>query len=139
MVRSIRWKRVLPAAVLSEVVIIAILLAAITIYRRFIHPGLSEAELATLGQRAGYYVAPAAGAIVTFFTSLWAARPLATAQPLNGAMVGIVSSLLSSPFMISAPPSDQFMYVIAFVLRVATGYLGGVTAGKRSLTTANAL
>ena len=41
---------------------IGVLLLCITVYSRLLTPGLSDAEFQALGQRAGYYIAPTAGA-----------------------------------------------------------------------------
>lgn len=132
MLAGIRWKRVLIGAVLSEVGVIAILLAVIAAYGRVFAPGMTEAQFQTLGERAGYYVAPAAGTVTTFLIVLWVGRGLDSSYVANGVMVGAVSVLLTSPFLFMARPGDRAMYVAAFALRIAAGYLGGRVAHKRS-------
>ena len=131
MLSGIRWKRVLLAAVLSEVGVIAILLAAISVYSRLVAPGMSYAQYQELGQRVGYYVAPAAGAVTTFLMVLWVGRGLSSMYIANGVMVGVVSVMLTSGFAVMARPEDRLMYGVAFVLRIAAGYLGGWMAQQR--------
>ena len=131
MVSGIRWGRVVAAAVLSEVGVIAILLLVITIYSRAIAPGMSDAEYQTLGARAGYYVAPAAGFVTTVLMVLWLGRKLESRFIANGVMVGVVSVVITSAFFFMARPEDRLMYGVAFVLRLAAGYVGGLLAQKR--------
>ena len=52
----IRWGRVLVAAVLSEVAVVAILIVTITAYRFLVAPGRAAAEYDAFGELAGYYV-----------------------------------------------------------------------------------
>jgi len=129
--KEIRWKRVLLAAVLSEAGVIAALLAVITIYGRLFAPALTDAQSRELGERVGYYVAPTAGAITTFLLVLWVARQLDSAHVANGVMVGAVSVILTSGFLFMAKPEDRFMYIVAFGLRIAAGYAGGRVAERR--------
>ena len=84
MLIGIRWKRVILAAVLSEAGVIAVLLAAVAIYGSVIAPGLSDAESQRLGERVGYYVAPAAGAVTTFLMVLWLGRKLDSRYVAHG-------------------------------------------------------
>ena len=112
-----------------EVGVIAIVFAATTIYGR-LNPGCRCA--AQLGQRTGYYVAPAAGVLTTFLMVLWVGRRLESGYIANGVMVAVVSVILTSGFIFSARPEDRLMYVAAFVVRIVAGYLGGVRAQARS-------
>ena len=137
MVSGIRWTRVLAAAVLSEVGVVVILLVAITVYSRVIAPGMSDAEYQTLGERAGYYVAPTAGFVTTILAVLWAGRPLASSFVANGLAIGLVSVVITSPFFFMARPEDKLMYGVAFLLRLAAGYIGGALAQRRFARTAH--
>src|SRR5580658_6314557 len=67
----IRWGRVVAAAVLSEALVIAVLVATTTAYRFLIAPGRTAAEYDAFGELAGYYMAPAAAGFATFFGALW--------------------------------------------------------------------
>jgi hypothetical protein len=53
---------VLVAAVLSEAGVVAVLLIVIAFYGRVIAPGMSAVEKQSVGEPAGYYVAPTAQA-----------------------------------------------------------------------------
>jgi uncharacterized membrane protein len=59
-------------------------------------------------------------------------RRLNSSFAANGTLMGIVSVLLTVGFAMSAKPEDQLMYGVAFVLRIAAGYLGGLTSLKLS-------
>jgi hypothetical protein len=119
------------AAILSEVGVIAVLLAITTTYTFLIAPGLSDAEYEQFGELAGYYVAPTAGAIFTFLVVMWMARKLASGFIIHGVLVGVVSVLLTVGFVATARPEHRVMYLIAFALRIVAGYVGGRVAQRR--------
>ena len=139
MLSGIRWWRVLAAAVLSEIGVIAILLTVITVYSRVIAPGMSDADYQTLGERAGYYVAPTAGFVTTILAVLWAGRTLESSFLANGLAIGLVSVAITSPFFFMARPEDKLMYGVAFLLRLAAGYFGGLLAQRRSARPTSAI
>jgi hypothetical protein len=129
---NIRWGRVVLGAVLSEVAVILLLLGITQAYSIAIAPGLTQAQYSEFAQRAGYYVAPTAGAISTFLMALLLTRRLSSSFVANGTLMGIVGVLLTVGFAVSAKPEDRLMYGIAFILRIAAGYLGGLTSLKLS-------
>jgi hypothetical protein len=127
---TIHWIRVLVAGVLSEVGVIVALLASIALYRRFFAGAAQapEAGAPSLGERVGYYVAPAAGFVTTGLAALWAVRGLDTGVIANAVAVGVVSVLITSPFLLSARPEHRLMYCVAFALRLAAAYLAGIVS-----------
>jgi hypothetical protein len=129
---NIRWGRVLLGAVLSEAAVILLLLAITAVYSVAIAPGLTRAQYNEFAQLAGYYVAPTAGALSTFAMVLLLTRRLNSGFVANGTLIGILSVLLTLGFVVSAKPEHQLMYGIAFVLRIAAGYFGGLTTLKMS-------
>jgi hypothetical protein len=131
MLSGIRWIRVVAAAVLAEIGVIAVLLIVIVVYSRLIAPGMSDADYQTLGARAGYYVAPTAGFVTTILAVLWACRKLESRFVANGLMVGVVSVVITSPFFFTARAEDRVMYGVAFLLRLAGGYVGGMLAQRQ--------
>ena len=126
---GIRWGRVLAAAVLSEVAVIVILMVATAIYSLLGSPQTDPAR--DIGEIVGYYVAPPAGALATFLFVLWVARKLESKFILNGVAVGVLSVLLTVGFFAGARTEDRPMYLVAFALRIAAGYLGGWEAQRR--------
>src|SRR5580700_9753795 len=91
----IRWGRIAIAAVLSEVVVVAVVIVTTTAYRFLIAPGRTAAEYAAFSQLAGYYVAPAAAGLATFFGALWVCRKLTSAFLANGTLVGVAAVILT--------------------------------------------
>ena len=130
MVSTIHWIRVLVAGVLSEVGVIVVLLASIAIYKNFLARATPEPEAGapSLGERIGYYVAPAAGFVTTGLATLWAVHGLETGVIANAVAVGIVSVLITAPFLLSARPEHRLMYCIAFALRLVAATLAGVVS-----------
>jgi hypothetical protein len=129
MTSRIRWGRVLIAAVMSDVGVIAVLLAVIAVYALVVP--LTDAQSNALGEEVGYYVAPTAGLILTALSVLWAARRLTSAFVLHGVLVGVVATLLTVGFIFSARPDHRVMYVVSFGLKIAGGYAGGLAAQWR--------
>lgn len=129
----IRWGRIVIGAVMSEVGVIAALFAAIAVYT-WLNPSMSDVQSSTLGEEIGYYVAPGAGAVTTFLAALWVTRGVSSSIFAHGALVGILSVLLTVGFIASARPDHRVMYLIAFALRLVAGCLAGVIAERRSGT-----
>src|SRR5262245_61783114 len=122
---GLRWGRILVAAILSELAVIAILVVASVVYSFNVPPDRSKLAAQDVGELVGYYVAPPAGALTTFVFVLWVARKLESNFIINGVAVGVVSVLLTSGFLAGARAEDRPMYLVAFVLRIAGGCVGG--------------
>jgi hypothetical protein len=127
----IHWGRAIAAALLSELTVIAILLAVILTYRFLIAPGRSSAEYRQFGELAGYYVAPAASGFAIFLSVYWMARKLTANFVVNGALVGVVAVILTASFLFGAKPEDRPMYIASFSIRILAGYLGGLAMKAR--------
>ena len=120
------------AAVLSEVAVVAILIVTTTAYRFLVAPGRAAAEYDAFGELAGYYVAPAAAGLATFFGALWVGRKLTSAFVANGVLVGAVAVVLTGGLIFVAKLEDRLMYGVSFVLRILGGYVGGAVAQRMS-------
>src|SRR5262245_53512555 len=81
----ILWGRVILAAFLSEVGVIAALMAVIGVHR-LAAPGRTAAEYQQFSDLAGYYVAPAAAGLAAFAAALWAVRRLTSDFIANGTL-----------------------------------------------------
>ena len=127
----IRWGRVIIAALLSELGVIAVLMAITGVYILVAHKS-TMADIEQFGERAGYYVAPLISGLATFLGAQWATRKLAANFVLNGTLVGIVAVVLTAGMLAGAKPEDRLMYVVSFILRIAGGYLGGLASQTRS-------
>ena len=123
---AIRWKRVILAGFLSEIIVIAVIAAIYGTYTMVIAPGQPNAAYHEFAQNAGYFAAAPAAFLGSFLMAYWAVRKLESAIIANGVLVGIVGVLLSAGFIVGARPEDRMMYLASFVLRIAGGY----TAGK---------
>jgi hypothetical protein len=130
-VSGIRWKRVVLAAFLSEICVIMVLISITAVYGFAVAPGRTDEEYQRFSETAGYYVAPAAGALATFLLALWVATKVESRFIANGMLVGVVSVVLTAGFLVGARPEHRLMYLVAFALRIAAGYLGGYVAQTR--------
>jgi len=122
----IRWGRVLVAAILSEVLVVAVLIAITTTHRFLVAPGRTAAEYQAFSDLAGYYVAPAGAGVACFLGALWVGRKLTSAFTANGTLVGVVAVVLTGGLLFVAKPEDRLMYGVSYVLRIVGGYVGGV-------------
>jgi hypothetical protein len=120
------------AAVLSEIMVVAVVIVTMAAYRFLIAPGRTPAEYAAFGNLAGYYAAPAAAGLATFFGALWVGRKLTTAFLANGTLVGAAAVVLTGGLIFVAKPEDRFMYGVSFALRILGGYIGGAVAQRMS-------
>jgi hypothetical protein len=125
----IRWGRVIVAALFSELAVIAVLMAFTGVYILMTHK--TGADLQQFGAQVGYYLAPPASGLATFLSALWATRRLGENIVLTGTLVGVAAVLLTAGFLFGAKPEDRLMYIVSFAIRIAAGYLGGLTAQAR--------
>ena len=126
----IRWGRVVAAAVMSEVLVVAVLILITTAHRFLIAPGGTAAEYQAFSDLAGYYVAPAGAGLAVFAGALWVGRKLTSGFISNGTLVGVVAVLLTGGLFFVAKPEDRLMYGVSFVLRIVGGYVGGIAAQR---------
>lgn len=108
----------------------AFVIVTTTVYRFLIAPGRTAAEYEAFGELAGYYVAPTAAGLATFFGALWVCRKLTSAFVANGTLVGTVAVVLTGGLVFVAKPENRFMYAVSFALRILGGYIGGVVAQR---------
>src|SRR5262245_57499 len=118
---SIRWKRVIVAAVLSDVAVVAVISIVMAAYALLIVPGLTSAEYGELGQNVGYYIAAPAAALAVFLMAFWAVRKLESGFVGNGVAVGVIATFLTVWMIVGARPGDRWMYVASFILRIVAG------------------
>lgn len=128
----IYWGRIALAAVLSEVMVVAVLIATTTAYRFLVAPGRAAAEYDAFGELAGYYVAPITAGLATFLGAVWVGRKLTSGFVVNGTLVGAGAVVLTGGIIFVAKPEDRLMYGVSFVLRIVGGCLGGVVARRMS-------
>ena len=132
------WKRVIAAAILSEVGVFAALFASFGVYWLATGTTLHTILNSSRGEDISYYVAPPAAFLMTVLAVLWASRPLTSAFVRHGVLIGIVAVVMTFGFIFGARPEHSFMYVVSFGLRIAGGYVGGAIAQRRSAAPAHA-
>jgi hypothetical protein len=116
---SIQWGRVLLAAFLMEVVLIAI---AVPLF-------LSGAG------RTLVYVIPPLALIATFAVTVWLGRGIKTNFVLHGVLIGIVGTLMYIALTRAQP--EPWQYWLAHALKVVGGAAGGMVLARRRQTTPN--
>ena len=87
-----------------------------------------------LGQELLAYSAPAASFAATFVFGAWVARKARARFVVHGTLVGVAAALLY--VAISGGQSVPWAYIVAHVLKVLGGALGGLFAQKRASSAA---
>jgi hypothetical protein len=100
---SIRWRRVVLAAFLMELVLFAI---AVTL-------NLSGAG------RVNLYVIPPAALIATFAITVWLGRPIKSKYVLHGVLIGVIGTLMYIALTRGQP--EPWQYLVANGLKVVGG------------------
>ena len=110
---SIQWGRVLLAAFVMELVLIAI-----------------AAPLFKSGAgRVLVYVIPPAALIATFAITVWLGRKINSKFVLHGTLIGIVGTLMYIALTRAQP--EPWQYWVAHALKVVGGAAGGMVLARR--------
>jgi hypothetical protein len=110
---SIQWGRVVLAAFLMEVILIAV---AVPLF-------MSGAG------RVLVYVIPPAALIATFFITVWIGRGIHSKFVLHGALIGIVGTLMYVALTRAKP--EPWPYWAAHTLKIVGGAAGGMVLARR--------
>jgi hypothetical protein len=110
---SIQWGRVLLAAFVMELILIAI---AIPLF-------LSGAG------RVLVYVIPPAAFIATFAVTVWLGRKIKSNLVLHGVLIGVVGTLMYIALTRAQP--EPWQYWLAHALKVLGGAAGGMVLARR--------
>src|SRR6266478_3277439 len=114
---SIQWGRVLLAAFLMEVVLIAI---AVPLF------------LGGAG-RALVYVIPPLAFITTYAITVWLGRGIKTNFVLHGVLIGVVGTLMYIALTRAQP--EPWQYWLAHALKVVGGVAAGMLLARRQTAT----
>jgi hypothetical protein len=110
---SIQWGRVVLAAFLMEVALIAI----------------AVPHFMSGAGRVLVYVIPPAALIATFIITVWIGRGIHSKFVLHGVLIGIVGTLMYIGLTRAQPESWQ--YWVAHALKVVGGATGGMVLARR--------
>jgi hypothetical protein len=124
----IHWGRILVAAFLSEVVVIAIYLLL-----RIATTLAGVPDIAKPMTTLDYIDAMVSSFVMVFLFTLWLGKRIESRFVLHGALVGIVAALLFTILWTTTTPSlaQPAPYVVAHVLKVLGGIAGGLVVERR--------
>ena len=125
-----QWKRVIAAAIMSEVGVFVALFASFGVYM-LLTQTTADTLFNSRGEEISYYIAPSAGFVMTALATLWATRTLTSEFIRHGVLIGLMAVLFTFWFILGARPEHRLMYVVSFCLRIAGGFAGGVIAQRR--------
>ncbi|SRR5579871_557668 len=110
---KIRWGWIVLGGLIAEVaLIIAIVPAGMRLGETFLH-----------------YTAPPGSLITCFLAAWWICRRIESRFVLHGTLVGVVAALIYIALTRAQP--EPLAYIIAHVLKLAGGALGGFVAQRR--------
>jgi hypothetical protein len=118
---SIQWGRILLAAFLMEIVLLAI---AIPLNLK----GLEHVAL---------YAVPPAALIVTFAITIWLGRGIASKLVLHGALIGVIGTLMYVGMTRGRP--EPWQYLVANAFKIIGGAGGGMFLAQRRQPTNSSL
>jgi hypothetical protein len=118
---SIQWGRIVLAAFLMELVLIAI---AVPLTLSGEGPALN-------------YVVPPASFVATFAITVWLGRRFTSRPILHGVLIGLAGALIYVALTRGAP--EPWPYLLAHALKIAGGAAGGAVLAGRPATTHAAL
>jgi hypothetical protein len=113
---SIQWGRVVLAAFLMEVVLIAI---AVPLFMS----GSGDVLV---------YVIPPAALVATFIITMWIGRGIHSKFVLHGVLIGIVGTLMYVALTRAKP--EPWQYWAAHALKIIGGAAAGVVVDRRQIT-----
>lgn len=122
---SLRWGRILIAAVLGEIAAIVLLIVLVAVLGPK-EPAAARAYAESLGELVG----PIGGALASFLGGWWAARGLTARHVLQGALVGIVMAAIDIALLVAGGAPFRLLFVGSNLGRILMGILGGWVAGR---------
>lgn len=95
------------------------------------HRQPDHALLSQLVGQVSPWVRPALAALLTFGAAFWVTRTVAREMQLQGGLVGLVTALSLLVTALVFGGVLNLIGAVGFVLKVATGWLGGVLGSRR--------
>ena len=120
---TIRWLRLVIAAVVAEIIPIVLLVALVAIFG----PG-DAAEAEAYAARLGRWVGPIGGGLATFLLAFWVVRPLAAGHVLHGFLLGVLVAVIDAGLLVGGSTVFEWLFVISGAGRIVAGTLGGYLA-----------
>lgn len=126
--RNIHWGRVVAAAFLSEVAVLAIFFTLLLAAKLAGKPAIAS-PMSTLD----YIDALVSSFVMVFLFTLWVGKRIESGFILHGALIGIVATLLFTVLWVSTTPawSQPPLYMLAHALKVLGGIAGGLVVARR--------
>jgi putative membrane protein (TIGR04086 family) len=139
---SLRWGRILLAGALAPLLSFVLVTLIVTVYAAslaFQARGQPDSTLINqFAAQVAPWATPALTALLTLLGGLWVGRAVPSRAPLHGLLVGVVAALLSLLLSLFGARGVQVTTLLACVVIVAAGWVGGLIASRAGRTTASA-
>jgi hypothetical protein len=124
---KIRWGRIIVGAVAVEAGAILLLVLVVALF------GPNEARAAeAYAEKAGAWVGPIGGAILSFLMAFWIARRLSDGQLAHGALLGLFVALVDVALLVAMRAPFAWLFVASDAGKIIAGVLGGFAAARSS-------
>jgi hypothetical protein len=123
--RSDRWLRAFAYGLLAEAATIVTIIIVVVAYKRWVAPGLSDAQYALFGERAGGVLGLIAGTIYTFLFARSLMPRLSERFVEHGLVVAAAAVAFSVGGSLAGHHGVPNAYILASALKLAAGALAG--------------
>ncbi|HEY0529477.1 MAG TPA: hypothetical protein VGD02_11650 [Gemmatimonadaceae bacterium] len=123
--RSDRWLRAFAYGLLAEAATIVTIIVVVVVYKKWVAPGLSDAQYASFGERVGGVLGLVAGTIYTFLFARSLMPRLSGRFVEHGLVVAAAAVAFSLGGSLAGHHGVPNAYILASALKLAAGALAG--------------
>src|SRR5262245_17778353 len=138
----IRWGRILLVGVLAPILGFVLVTLIVTVYAFVLaFQARGQPDTTSINHFAAQvapWATPALTALLTLLGALWVGRAVPSRAQLHGILVGVIAALLSVLFSLFGARGLQLPTLIACVVIVLAGWVGGLIAARAGQTPASA-
>jgi hypothetical protein len=133
--RQDRWLRAIGYGLLAEIATIVTIIGIVLVYRYVFARGLTDAEYAAFGQRAGEVVGVVGGTLYVYLFARLLMRRVASRFVAHGIVLAIAAIALSVGGSLAGHQGVPAAYMLASALKLGAGGLASLLASRRAYVT----
>jgi putative membrane protein (TIGR04086 family) len=138
----IRWGRALLVGVLAPILSFALVTLIVTVYATYLaFQARGQPDTTSINQFAAQvapWATPALTALLTLLGALWVGRAVPSRAQLHGILIGVIAALVSLLFSLIGARGLPVSTLIACVVIVVAGWVGGLIVARTGRTPASA-
>jgi putative membrane protein (TIGR04086 family) len=138
----IRWGRIALAGVLAPILSFVLVFLIVTVYATYLAiQSRGQPDTALINQFAAQvapWATPALTALLTLLGAIWVGRVVPSRAQPHGLLIGVVAALVSLLFSLFGSRGVQLTTLVACVVIVVAGWVGGLIVERAGRTPASA-